>query len=80
MVGVSSTMDSTVASKSRSGMTLASGSSSISTSMVRSDCGTAQQASALPSLRSMSIKANGEASPRSTSPSTTCTLQVAQRP
>src|SRR5690554_8127747 len=48
--------------------------------MVTSLSTVAQQARTLPSSRSTSIRANGEASPTSTSPSTTCTLQVPQVP
>ena len=80
MVGVSVSMRETTPLKSRTGMTSASGSSSISASMVTSDCRVAQQARVLPSSRSKSINAKGEASPCSTSPSETCTLHVAHRP
>ena len=63
MVGVSSTMRVTVPAKSRTGMICASGSSSMSASIVVSHCSVAQQASVLPSSRSNSIKANGFAWP-----------------
>jgi len=80
MVGVRSTMRVTLAAKSRTGMTSASGSSSMSASIVTSLCSVQQHASALPSSRSKSISANGLAAPRSTSPSLTCTLQVPHSP
>ena len=69
MVGVSTVTLRTVAAKSRTGMTRASGSSSISASMVASHCSVAQQARVLPSSRSTSISAKGLAAPWSTSPS-----------
>src|SRR6218665_3957334 len=76
MVGVRVAMRATVAAKSRTGITSASGSSSMSASMVASLCSVQQQARVLPSSRSKSISANGLAAPWSTSPSLTRTLQV----
>ncbi|MNP08294.1 hypothetical protein D3C76_1003560 [compost metagenome] len=52
----------------------------MSASMTMSLCGMAQQASTLPSSRSMSISAKEDAAPTSTSPSSTWHLQVAQVP
>ncbi|EWS64920.1 hypothetical protein Y695_01830 [Hydrogenophaga sp. T4] len=80
IVGVRSSMRLTVAAKSRTGITRASGSSSMSASMMVSACSVQQQARVLPSSRSNSIRANGLAAPWSTSPSHTCTLQDPHRP
>ncbi|MNY12509.1 hypothetical protein D3C86_1455950 [compost metagenome] len=80
MVGVRLSMRLTVPGKSRTGRFSASGSSSISASMVTSLCTVAQQARHFCSSRSKSIRAKLEASPWSISPSVTCTLQVAHRP
>ena len=75
-----SSIDATVPVKSSHRVVDHALSDSTSASTVTSELGVATQTSALPSLRSNSIRAKSDASLCSTSPSSTCTLQVPQVP